>query len=144
MSGRPGILHQHRREGRNVGRKKTTKWQEPFLKEFAETLNMGAACDKAKTSRWTVRRRRESDEEFDGLYLEAEQTAVDALEGKLYEIGIGGDVKAIVTLLKAHRPNQYRERREVLSGQSPDAGPVRKEVTFEFDTPEFVDREDGE
>jgi hypothetical protein len=112
-------------------------WVPRFLAEVSASANIKAACAAAGVGRATVYQRRDSDVEFAGLLSLALDDAVDDLElearRRAHEgverpvFGSGGpgvgtvEVGRIreysdtlmIFLLKAHRPEKYRERHEV-------------------------------
>ncbi len=111
--------------------KSARDWAPRFLKALAATANIKAACEAAKVPRKTVYRRRNSDQVFaeamadalddavDDMELEARRRAFEGTEKPVFQGGaeVGrireySDTLAIF-LLKAHRPEKYRERHEV-------------------------------
>ena len=119
--------------------KKTTApdWAGPFLHALRGSSNIRAACEASGVGRRTVYDRRDSDPEFARAMAEALEDATDLLEGearrRAYEgverpvYGSGGAGAGTVEvgtvreysdslmmfLLKAHRPEKFRERYEV-------------------------------
>ena len=57
----------------------------------------------------TAYRWREVDREFAARWDEAHENAVDAVESKLYQTALSGNIVAIIFYLKAHRPI-YRDK----------------------------------
>lgn len=120
--------------------------QERFLKELARRGNVSAAARKAKVGRRTAYEWYEADAEFAAAWDEALEVAIDALEGEAWRRAQTGVLKPVyqrgelvgkvreysdtlmVTLLKAHRPEKYRERFEH-TGR--DGGPVQVQVVYE-------------
>jgi hypothetical protein len=125
----------------NRAPKKRTKpdWAPAFLAALSETGNITAACLEAGIGRQTFYDRRDGGKAFalavrdaldtgtDALELEARRRAVDGLARKKFD---GGDPvidpatgeqyvereysdTLLIFLLKAHRPEKYRERHEV-------------------------------
>ena len=70
--------------------------------EVAEAIGIG---------RSTVFGWKRDDPEFSAKWDEARETAWDKLEGRLYDLGMLGEVKAITETLKARRPEVWRETR---------------------------------
>jgi hypothetical protein len=106
-----------------------------FLRAFADRCHVGDACKAAGLSRMQVAAWRKADAEFAGLYLEAEQIGVSALEDEATRRAFQGTDKPVyhqgvevgavreysdslaTFLLKAHKPDRYRERQDIaLSG----------------------------
>lgn len=102
--------------------------KERFLKELARRANVSAAAKKAKIPRSTVYDWYKADEEFARRWDEAVDVAVDGLEEEAWRRAKDGVLKPVyqkgekvgqvreysdqlmVTLLKAHKPEKYRER----------------------------------
>ena len=110
--------------------------QKAFLDEFAHTGIVGDGCKAAQVSRQTVLDWRSSNETFATLYLEAEAFAADAIEREVFRRGVAGYDEPLVwqgmltgdsirrysdsllaLLIKAHRPDKFRERYDVRSTQ---------------------------
>ena len=107
-----------------------------FLRALAEGCHVGRACAASGLSRTQVAAWRRADSEFDGLYQEAEQIGVTALEDEAHRRAFEGVDKPVfhqgvevgtvkeysdglaTLLLKAHRPEKYRERQDInVTGQ---------------------------
>lgn len=107
-----------------------------FLKELAKRANISDAAKAAAINRSTAYRWRNAEPDFKAAWDEALETAIDAMEREAHRraftgikkpiIGrVGKDKDGIVThvteysdglatlLLKAHRPEKYRERTDV-------------------------------
>jgi hypothetical protein len=117
--------------------------RELFLKELARRGNVSDAARKAGAGRRTVYQWREAEEGFAAAWDEALEVAIDRLESEAWRRAVEGVKKPIIgrvgkdedgiltddkgrplylqeysdslmnTLLKAHRPEKYRERSEV-------------------------------
>lgn len=120
-------------------------WAPAFLRRLAETSNIKAACAAAGICRSTAYRRRDSDAAFaqamaealddsvDDLELEARRRAYEGCERPVFHQGSQcGTVREysdtlMIFLLKAHRPEKYREIRESrMTG--PNGGPLEANV----------------
>jgi hypothetical protein len=119
-------------------------WFDPFLAALAQTANVSAACQSARVSRTLAYRQRKTSQTFAARWKEALETAVDALElearrramGWLEsELSEGGDRMRevhkhsdtlLIFLLKAHRPEKYRENYRV----EVNARTVEEQVSF--------------
>jgi hypothetical protein len=132
--------------------RKTTvpDWGPAFLGSLARTANIRAACVESGATRSAVYRRRDGDGAFaeamaaaiedatDGLEMEARRRAVEGRERPVFGSGgpgvgtvrVGSVVEysdtLMVLLLKAHRPEKYRENHRV-----EHAGSVGVTVTAE-------------
>lgn len=110
--------------------------REVFLAELAQRGNVSAAAEAAGLARATFYEYRSADPDFAAAWDEALETAIDAMELEARRravegvekpiVGrIGKDQDGIITyvreysdslmtlLLKAHRPDKYRERTDV-------------------------------
>lgn len=124
-------------------------WQGRFLKELCKTGNVQSSCRKAKVTRQNAYLARKADVVFAAAWEEAIEIATEALElearrraerGVLEPIYYQGErVGAVrkysdtllIFLLKAHRPEKYRDNvRHEVGG--PGGGPIEiKEVVVE-------------
>lgn len=84
-------------------------WGPAFLAALAETANVRYSCRQAGIARRTAYDRRDRDEPFRAAWDDALEDACDRLE----EIAAGraesGSDTLMIFLLKAHRPEKYRE-----------------------------------
>lgn len=127
--------------------------REKFIKELAKRANVSDAAKAAAIDRTTAYRWREAEPDFKERWDEAIETAIDAMEREAHRraftgikkpiVGrVGKDKDGIVThvteysdglatlLLKAHRPEKYRERQEVAH-----TGKVEVEYTNDWRAP---------
>lgn len=84
-------------------------WYAPFLKRLAQSPNVSAACRAAKISRQQAYRRREEDPTLAALWQEAVDTGVDSLVEVGWRRAKKESDTLLIFLLKAHRPDVYRE-----------------------------------
>lgn len=84
-------------------------WVRDFLEGYAETGNIIAACDRAGTTRWRVRRLRESSARFHRLMKDARARFIAKLEGQLLLHG-ATDYRATQLLLARHVPKLYNPK----------------------------------
>lgn len=102
-----------------------------FFAVLAATANVSKAAKAAKVSRSWVYEQKEADEAFAARWKEAEDVACDALEEEARRRALKGTIKPIyqqgkrvgqvreysdtlmVILLKAHRPEKYKDRSSV-------------------------------
>lgn len=129
--------------------KVTDRVREAFLAVLRETCNVSAAARAAGISRTAAYEHR-ADPVFAMAWDEAEQEAADRLEGEAWRRAVDGTDKPVVhqgkitttykeysdrmleLLLKAHRPDKFRERVSTeLSG--PKGDPIKSEVTHVLD-----------
>ncbi len=88
-------------------------WAGRFLEVFRSTCNVRLSADAAGIDRDTAYRRRQRDPEFARLWAQAEQDGVDVLEAQARARALSGSDPLLMFLLKAHRPDRYRERVDI-------------------------------
>ncbi len=109
-------------------------WPDKFLASYRKCGNITKAAKATRVDRSTVYARRESDPEFEKAMLAAQEEAVDLLEEEARRRAADGSVKPVfyqgkqvatvreysdtllIVLLKANRPEKYRERADITSG----------------------------
>lgn len=128
-------------------------WKALFVAALAKSPNITAACQRAKVSRSWAYAQRTDDPEFAAAWDEALEMALDKAVGEAYRRGVEGVITKIkytpdgskvvertreysdtllMFLLKAHRPEKYKETvRSELTGK--DGGPVKTEQTTKHD-----------
>lgn len=84
-----------------------------FVRELMRSPVVGTAARRAGLTRRMVYAERERNDEFRQAWDQAIAGAIDDVEEVLVEKAHGGDLKAIEMVLKAHRPERYRDRHEV-------------------------------
>jgi hypothetical protein len=122
-------------------RKPLRNWRQRFLKTFAETGTVVAACKAARIDRSTAYRDRSKNPRFAAQWAEAEEAGTELLEGEAHRRAYKGFMKPVfqngkqvgairqysdlllIMLLRARRPNVYRENSRVeLTGAG--GGPI--------------------
>lgn len=106
-------------------------WQAAFLKRLCETGNVSASCRKAKITRAWAYETRDNDAAFAKAWDEALEIATEALEmearrraekgipeyalvdGKRVMVSRKYSDTLLIFLLKAHRPDKYRDNVKV-------------------------------
>ena len=93
-------------------------WEKRWLKVFAETGNVTVACRACRINRDTPYKYAARCPEFKAAWEEANEIACDALEAEARRRALEeGSDKLLEILLKAHRPQKYREtHRHELTG----------------------------
>lgn len=94
----------------NATLEKEREWFPAFLAVLRNTANVRAACEKAKIDRRTAYRNRDENESFRERWDEAVEDACDQLEAMAWLRAKGRSDVLLIFLLKAHRPEKYRER----------------------------------
>lgn len=110
--------------------KKRREWKKAFLAALAKSPNVSAAARKARIARAAVYEARE-DEPFAKAWDDALASAIDDAEGEMYRRAVKGTRKPVyqggvkvgeiqeysdtllIFLLKAHKPEKYRERMQI-------------------------------
>ena len=131
-------------------------WRPIFLAQLAATGNVSIAAQKASITRTHTYTTRYKDEDFAAQWDEAMQVAVDALEAEARRRAVEGvdepvyykgqlidtikkySDNLLITLLKAHRPEKFRERFEHTGA---DGGPLRIDSTVHHPDPESAGRD---
>ena len=107
-------------------------WRPAFLASLAETCNVSEACRVSGISRPTVYEHRAADAEFAAAWDDAVAAGVEALELTARQRAVRESDTLLIFLLKAHRPDVYREnRRTELTGAN--GGPVETRIVFGYD-----------
>lgn len=88
-------------------------WQEPFLLALSNKPNVSRACRQAKISRMTAYRSRRDDPQFAAAWEEALSFGVEAMEDTAWDRAESESDTLMIFLLKAHRPEKYRETTNV-------------------------------
>lgn len=136
---------------RQRAREETTeKLKERFLTELARMANVTAAAKKSKVPRSTAYDWYNADGEFAAAWDEAIDVAIDSLEKAAWRRARDGVLKPVyqrgekvgqvreysdqlmITLLKAHRPDKYRERTQT---ELVGAGGNELEIKVTYDDP---------
>lgn len=123
------------------------EWGPVFIAKLTSSGNVSAAAREAGISRRAAYDRRDDDPAFAAAWSDALEEATDALEEEARRRAVEGTEKPLLykgevvgyiqeysdtlmtLLLKAHRPEKYRERKGVeVSG--PGGGPIRQEMSL--------------
>lgn len=131
-------------------------WQESFLAALRDTANVRRSADAAAVARSTVYAERVTDAEFARRWDEALEDACDLLEAAAWKRAVEGVEKPVyqggqlvghvqeysdaltLALLKAHRPEKYRERVDARHS-GPDGGAIP--ITQTLDWKRYTDDE---
>jgi hypothetical protein len=105
-----------REDRREASRKKVRserqKRQHKFLRALRECGTIWHAARRVHISRVTVHYWVRHDPKFRQLMLDAKQSAIERLETSAYKRALKGDTLLTIFLLKAYRPETYRDRYE--------------------------------
>jgi hypothetical protein len=88
-------------------------WRPKFLDALATEGTVSRACIVAGVSRQHAYRERQANEDFAISWHDVEESLTDGLERKAVEVAMGGDTRMIEFLLKARRPERYRDNVKV-------------------------------
>lgn len=80
-----------------------------FLQTLTETCNIAESCRAAQIARKTAVAWRQTDADFSDAWNDALDAGLDALEQTARERAHSGSDLLLMFLLKAHRPDTYRE-----------------------------------
>jgi hypothetical protein len=98
-------------------------WRPAFLKGFQKSGTVTGGCAHAGINRTTAYRERQRSEKFAVAWSELEAEVTDKLEATALELALGGETRLIEFLLKARKPEMYREQ-HLLEHTGPGGGPV--------------------
>jgi hypothetical protein len=102
----------------------TPEAEQLVLRRLAEGKSIGAACKAAKIARRTYYYWRDDHPEFARLADDAIEDGTDAIEDNALNQAKHGAQTIMVLILKARRPEKYRDRFEAqVSG--PGGGPIQ-------------------
>lgn len=96
--------------------RKKDAWHDRFLKVFEDSGIVTEAAKAAGVSKATVYRHRAEDEDFAARWAEVEEWSTEELEQVAYKRARDGDTTLVIFLLKARRPEVYRESQYVEHG----------------------------
>ena len=102
----------------------TRDWEAQFLNGFKATGTVAGGCDRAGIVRSTAYRARHRDEAFSLKWADIDAEVTDRLEATALLLAMRGSERLIEFMLKARRPEMYRER-HTLEHTGPDGGPVQ-------------------
>jgi hypothetical protein len=105
-------------------RKTRRDWRPAFLKAFAKCGTVTGACEHAKIAPTTAYRARQRDEKLALAWADIEAGVTLQLESRAVELALDGSERLIEFLLRARRPEAYRES-YVLEHTGPEGGPVK-------------------
>lgn len=84
-------------------------WAARFLEVFAATGNVRLAASAAGVSRTAPYKRATSSARFARRWAKAREDAIDTLEAEARRRALSGSDALLMFLLRAHRPERYRE-----------------------------------
>lgn len=94
----------------NASQRFQGEWAPLFLVELRNSGNVRQSCEKAGVGRKTVYEHRDRDPEFAAAWADAVEDACDELEKIARQRATTVSDTLLIFLLKAHRPERYRER----------------------------------
>ena len=102
-------------------------WRNAFLAALEQTANISLACRAANITRSTAYIFREQSPEFAAQWAAAIETGIDLLEAAARSRAMAGSDKLLMFLLKAYRPEKFRDSTTV-KRTGPSGGPVKGET----------------
>lgn len=117
--------------------KRRRNWQPAFLEALEKGHTVAGACKAANVGRTTAYEARQRDEEFAAAWRDLEQHATEVLEGEAHRRAMNGSDKLMMFLLRARRPEVYRDRGQVRDRDEVD---LRDRVRREVEVRERVSR----
>jgi transposase-like protein len=109
------------------------EWREPFLSALRGSGNVRNACDVAGVARQVVYRWRDQEEEFSSEWSDAIAEAVELLEHEAHRRAMESSDTLLIFLLKAHKPEVYRESRAPVGSSAIEVKDGERSVTFTLD-----------
>lgn len=108
------------------------EWKTVLLRVLAKTANVRASCQAANVSRQVAYQHRTEDAVFREQWEMALEEALELLEEAARKRAMKSSDVLLIFLLKAHRPEKYREQRSVRPETvSKDSASIH-EVTFDY------------
>ena len=89
--------------------RRTGEWRESFIAALRDSGNVRLACSMAGVSRAMAYKEKEKGNGFAAQWQDAMQDAVEMLEGIARKRAMESSDTLIIFLLKAHKPEMYRE-----------------------------------
>ena len=111
VSGR--AIRTRKKEPTALQTKRSEQVDAALVQWLSAGYSIGRACKAAGIGRRTFYDWKDAFPDFRQLVEDATETGTDVLEDTLYEHGKDGNVVACIFLLKARRPEIYRDRHEV-------------------------------
>lgn len=94
-------------------RSESGEWKPAFIRALANSANVRAACQSAGISRQAAYLRKRTDEAFAEQWDDALEDACDVLEGIARQRAAAESDVLLIFLLKAHRPEKYRDNHKI-------------------------------
>jgi hypothetical protein len=103
-----------------------TSWHPKFLQTLGQTCNVTMACKVAGVDRSVAYDHKRALPEFAAQWEDAKEAAIEILEAEAWQRARKKSDLLMIFLLKAHKPEKYRERTEVdvTSGGKPLLDPL--------------------
>ena len=117
-------------------------WEKAYLIALAQTSNVTLSAQMAGIARATVRERYDTSPEFRKACDDAINQGVDILEAEARRRAMSGSDLLLIFLLKAHRPDKYRDNYHVTTSSAPTTYVI--DLGLPDDTPQLKDAESGE
>lgn len=107
------------RSSRVANHRKTAE-RKAFLENLAKGLSVTTSAKAAKISATQLYKERKADPEFAEAWDNAIEEGNDILEDHVLKMGIEGkNLTALIFLLNGRRPDKFRQRHDLTSGNKP-------------------------
>lgn len=123
-----GAVSKRAQAAREAATKRRAKRKQVILDAVAAGMSLTQAAERAGVHRMTVTKWRDKDPEFDAAYDVALEQGADRLEDRVLEISRSDTPQALtacIFLLKARRPEKYRDRYHIEHAGSISAQEIR-------------------
>ena len=118
------------RGGRSSTDRTAGLWKRPFLAAFANSGHIRASALAAGVNRQHVYTTLHKDAAFRAEFDEAKEESIELLEATLRQMALGGNVTALIFLLKSLDPATYHDRVQVAQARA--SNPVELIATMKL------------
>ena len=125
-----------------VTRHRPVNWEKSYLIALAQTGNVTLSAQMAGIARGTARERYDTSPEFRKACDDAINQGIDILEAEARRRALAGSDLLLIFLLKANRPDKYRDNYHVTTSSAPTTYTI--DLGLPDDTPQLKDAESGE
>jgi hypothetical protein len=115
-------LAAHQKSRMELNGKRARDWKKNFLEGVRVAATIQAGCDKAGVSRGFINHERKRDPAFEREFQDAIDAAIDYAQQSAFERGKLQSDKLLMFILRSHRPEIYREMKEMQRAGNPQEG----------------------
>ncbi|HEY7218992.1 MAG TPA: hypothetical protein VH985_11450 [Candidatus Binatia bacterium] len=98
---------------KKAGKPVDTSWHPRFIEILSQSCNVTLACKGAGVDRVTAYNHKRDLPDFAAAWEDAKEGAIEILEAEAWQRARKQSDLLMIFLLKAHKPEKYRERTEV-------------------------------